>query len=595
MYNEDGTYNLRIPENANTNPRATAAHDDQSEKQIRGMSVGNVEWKPLRGLTLATNNSAEFAIGEGRRYWSPEADYAETATLQVSNTKYIQLTTSNTVSYDTYLMDVHSIRVMAGQEATNHMFNSYYIYSPNVDPAIPYPNTASSDEDEGSYNDLKWTMLSFFGNLEYNYDSKYYLKASIRTDGSSKFGANNRWGNFYSVGASWNMHEENFLRSISAINTLKIRASFGVNGNDNFGSYDQQGIYAHWGVYSSTQYNGIVGMAPSQPENPDLTWEVNTAYNGGIDFAFFDRLSGSFEYYYRVTTDMLLNTNISRTSGFSTLRRNVGSLSNTGWEGLINYDVFRGGEVEWSLGANIAHNKSKILDLGDEEEFINTDNNRILHRVGESLYQYYLYDYAGVNPVNGDALWYTEGEDGERGALTNIYADARRYLAGSPEPKFLGGINSDVKWNGISLSLALEYKLGGKVLIEENRYLVSDGYNWGTNQANTGLDYWKEPGDIVRNPKPIADNTTNSNGFRSTRWMFDGDYLRIKNITLSYSLPKNIVSKINLEDLRIYGSAVNAFTFHDVDFWDPERGVDGSGFGIYPQTKSFVIGLDIKF
>lgn len=588
LMNEDGTYNLKIPENANTNPRATAEYDDQWEKQIRGMTSANIEWKPIKNLTLSTNNSADFNLGEGRRYWSPEADFSGDATVQSSSTKYYQITTSNTASYNTYLLDVHSIRVLAGQEATDYRYNSYYIYAPEVDPAIPFPNTSSSDNDEGGYADLRWTMLSFFGNFEYNYDSKYYLKASLRTDGSSKFGTNNRWGTFYSIGTSWNAHEESFLQSVSAINTMKLRASYGVNGNDNIGTYE------HWGVYASSQYNGVVGMAPAQPANPDLTWEVNSAYNVGLDFGFIDRLSGSIEYYHRVTTDMLLNTNISRTSGFSTLRRNVGSLSNTGIEALINYDILQG-DVEWVVGANFAHNKSKILDLGDEEEFINADNSRLLHRVGEQLYMFYLYDYAGVNPVNGEALWYTAGNDNERGPLTNIYADARRFLAGSPEPKFIGGINSDLKWKGLTFSMALEYKLGGKVLIEENRYLISDGYNWGSNQANTGLDYWKKPGDITRNPKPIADNTTQSNGFRNTRWMYDGDYLRLKNITISYSLPKKLVNKAKIDDLRLYGSAVNAYTFHDVDFWDPERGTEGTGFGIYPQTKSFVVGLEIKF
>jgi TonB-linked SusC/RagA family outer membrane protein len=544
----------------------------------------------MKGLAIMSNNSADFADGEGRRYWSDKADFGGTTTLQVSNSKYSQLTTSNTVSYNTYLMDVHSIRVLVGQEATDYNYNSYYISSPNVDPAIPFPNTASSDEDDADFLVERWTMLSFFGNLEYNYNSKYYLKASIRRDGSSVFGENNRWGDYYSVGASWNAHEESFIQSVDAINTLKLRASYGVNGNNNIGTYE------HWGVYSSTQYNGVVGMAPEQPANPDLTWEVNTASNIGLDFGLFDRVSGSFEYYYRITTDMLLNTNISRTSGFSTLRKNIGSLSNTGWEALINYDVTTGGEFEWTIGANIAHNKSEILDLGAEEEFINADNSRLLHRVGESLYQFYLYDYAGVNPVNGEALWYTaEGEDNERGPITNLYSDARRYLAGSPEPDFIGGINTDLSWKGISLSIALEYKLGAEVLIEENRYVNGDGYMWGINQSTTALDYWKKPGDITRNPKPIASNTTSSNGYRSSRWMYNGDYLRLKNITLSYSLPKKLVNKMKMENLRIYGSAINAYTFHDVDFWDPERGVQGTGFGIYPQTKSFVVGLDIKF
>jgi TonB-linked SusC/RagA family outer membrane protein len=577
--NEDGTWNLDIPENANTNPRATAEYDDQWEIQNRLQGTFFLEYEPIPGLKLKTNNAAEYTDGEGRRYWSPEADFSGNATLQVSRTKYAQYTSSNTVSYNKYINN-HDISVLGGAEIISNGNNSYYIYSPAVDPAIPFPNTGVSDSDQGDYGETKYNLASFFAIVDYNWSAKYYFRASFRTDGSSRFGENNRWGNFYSFGASWNLHNEAFMEGVGSINLLKVRASYGVNGNDRIGNFE------HWGIYGPTQYNGLGGMAPSQPANPDLTWETNTTYNIGVDFGIMKRFSGSIEYYYRRTSDMLLDVPLSRTSGFTTLRQNIGILDNQGLEALLNVDILDG-PVLWDFGINVAANRSEIVDLGTEEQII---DGRIIYKVGEQLYSYYLYQYAGVNPVNGMALW--KNDDGE---LSENFSDATRAILGSPEPDFIGGFNTNVSWEGITLSASFEFKIGNQVLIEENRYSNGDGYLWGNNHAYTNLDYWKEPGDVTRNPKPIAANTTNSNTFNNPRWMYDGDYLRVKNLTLSYTLPAEWTRKAKIENLRIYGSAVNLWTFHDVDFFDPERGITGLGFGIYPVSKSFVIGLDLTF
>ena len=579
IYNEDGTYNLDIPEWGNTNTRAVQEHDDQFEKQNRFQGSLYVEWEPVTGLKLKTNNAAEVTDGEGRRYWSAEADPQGIGTLQVSNSYYQQLTSSNTISYGKYVND-HTFNILGGFEAISNSYNSYYIYSPDVDPAIPFPNTGTSETDQGDYDENRYTMASFFGIVDYNYASKYYVRASIRTDGSSRFGENNRWGTFYSLGASWNLHNEAFLENVNAVDALKLRVSYGVNGNDRIGNYE------HWGIYGPRAYNARGGMAPDQPANPDLTWETNTSYNIGIDFGFWKRFSGTVEFYNRVTSDMLLDIPLSRTTGFTSLRQNIGEMKNSGLEVLLDFTILEG-SVFWSVGVNMAANKSEILNLGDQEEIIDS---RLIHRVGESLYNYYLYNYAGVNPVNGEALWYNA--DGE---ITNLYSQANKIIAGSPEAKLLGGFNTQVSWKGLDLNVNFEYKLGNQVLVEELHYAASDGYWFNKNQSNIVMDYWKKPGDITKTPKPIAGNTTNSNGYYNPRWMYDGDYLRIKNITLSYTLPSRWMDNAKISQLRIYGSAVNAFTWHSVDFWDPERGVEGSGFGIYPMTKSFVIGLDLTF
>jgi TonB-dependent starch-binding outer membrane protein SusC len=583
LYDDQGEYNLNIPVNGNTNPRANADYDDQWEKQNRLMGTLFMEIRPLKGLTFKTNNSYELTDGEGRRYWSAKADYRGNTTLQTSNTKFTQLTTSNTLAYATHFSSKHSLDFLIGQEAQRNDYNSYYLLSQNVDPDIPFPNTATSGDDDGDYEESTRTILSFFGIANYQLSNKYFLKLHLRTDGSSRFGKDTKWGTFYSAGASWVITNEDFMHSIPIIDLLKLRASYGINGNDAIP------VYAQWGVYGSREYNGVAGLAPDQLPNPDLSWELNKTYNIGLDFGLLQRVTGTFEYYHRKTTDMLLASPLSRTTGFSILQDNVGEVENKGYEALVNVNILSG-EFKWDAGVNISHNKSKILSLANgQTQFINAGNSNILHKVGESMYMFYLFDYAGVNPVNGEALWYDED-----GKITNDYKSARRILAGSPEPKFTGGISSSLAWKGISLDVTFEFRTGNKVLIDENYYLNSDGYLWGANQAITGLDYWKKPGDITRNPKPLADNSTFSNGFGSTRWMQNGDFMRIKNLTLAYVLPEKLVSRMRIEQIRIYTSAINLYTFHNVDFWDPERGQSGTGYGIYPQTKKIMFGIELS-
>jgi len=434
------------------------------------------------------------------------------------------------------------------------------------------------------YSTNRRTMLSFFGILDYNYDSRYYLQASIREDGSSLFGEENRWGTFYSVGASWNIHNEKFMSGVDAVDLLKIRLSYGLNGNNNISPYRQ------YGLYTTVAYNGVSGMYPSTPANPTLSWEKNRSYNVGLDFRFFKRLYGSIDVYSRTTEDMLLNKSLSRTSGFGSALMNIGKMENKGFEFQIDYDVIAKKDLNWTVGFNISHNKTKILDLGDDEMLNYSEDSRLKHIVGNSLLTFYLLDYYGVNPINGEALFVAED-----GSLTNDYNKARYVEAGSPEPTYTGGVSTSISWKGITLSAVGEFKGGNKIMIVENRYLHSDGNQMSMNQSSTELNYWKKMGDTGVNPKPIAGNSTNSYSFSTDRFVENGDYFRIKDITLSYELPRNIISKAKLSSCKIYTSGLNVYTFHNVDFWDPERGIDGMGYGIYPMTKSFVVGLDLSF
>lgn len=585
-YDEQGNHNTDIPENSDTNPRATADYDDQSEKTYNIQGSMYLEWKPLKQLTFRTNNGVEMKFKEGRRYWSLEASNYSSGypVLQTTNTTYRTLTTSNTATWQDVYNDVHSVRLLVGQEATHDYSYYYYGSSDGLNPEIPYHSSGSNYEI--GYSNGTVGLMSFLGILDYNYDSRYYLQLSGRYDGSSKFGKENQWGFFYALGASWNLHNEAFMESYrDVLNRLKVRASYGINGNDGIGNYRQ------YGVYASSYYNGVQGLIPSTPANPELSWEKNKSLNVGVDFGLFNRVNGSVDFYTRKTTDMLLSKTQSSTSGFNSVLSNIGSMRNTGIEFQMDVIAYESKDFRWDVGVNLSHNKTEILELAGEEFLSYSNDGRLRHVVGKSMYTFYLKDYYGVNPVNGEALWVTED-----GSLTNNYSDARWHYCGSPEPKLTGGINTTVTWKNFSLSAVGEFKVGNKVYIgAEYSYLNSDGTQMSMNQMKSALNYWKNPGDTGVNPKPVAGNTSSSNSMSSDRWLEKGDYFRIKDVTLSYSLPKSLIKKAGMSNVRVYGSAQNLYTFHDVNFWDPERGVDGLGYGIYPITKTFVLGLDVTF
>ena len=582
--NDEGLYVTNVNYNGGENARASATYDDKWDQTWHINGTVNLRWTPIKHLDLETKNSMETFFVNSRHYYSPMAHRAAYADqLDEGSRQILQLTTSNTATYANIFGGYHSVRAVVGQEAMRNTGKTHEMYTDAADANMPYfLSSLDQSHTEIQYGETNETMLSFFGIADYNYDNRYFAQATVRADGSSLFGADNKWGTFWSVSASWNATNEKFLKNVKNVDLLKLRLSYGVNGNNGISAYQA------YGLYSAAIYNGISGYLPSQLENRRLSWERNKTWNVGIDFGFFkNRLNGSIDVYSRKTVDLLLTKQIPQTTGFSSIFTNVGSMKNDGVELLLNYDIISKPDLLWTIGGNIAHNKTTILDLGGDE-FIGTSTRQV---VGMGMYTYYLYDYYGVNPSNGEPLWVTED-----GSLTNQYAKARRYYAGSPEPKWVGGFNTSFQWKGLSLSAFFEFKAGHKVLLwNENHYLHSDGAQMDMNQFASATNYWKKPGDTGCDPKPIAGNTSGSSDWYNDRWLQDASYLRIKDITLSYTLPQNLTKKIFINNLRIYVSGLNLYCFNGVDYWDPEQGVSGITGGAYPLTKSFVGGIEITF
>lgn len=591
MYNEDGSLNTNISENSSTNPRANAEYNIYNDKEYRIQASTYLEWKPVDWLTFKTTDGVEYLGEYSRQYWDPVAHQGTSAAFNYWSMD-IRYTTSNTITFADNFGD-HSVRVLAGQEAMTDKYELLGLYSPNVDPAIPYPTTSTPEEDQSDYSFSDESMLSFFGVADYNFASKYYLQASIRSDGSSLFGSKTKWGTFWSVGGSWVATNEDFMASTRDwLSQLKIRASYGVNGNNNIAAYRA------YGVYAARTINGSVGYLPSRPENPNLSWEKNRTWDVGVDFGFFDnRISGNIDYYSRITDDMLLGKEVPYTTGFGSNFMNIGSISNKGLEFMVDADVIRQGDFLWTLGGNVAFNRSKVLDLGDSE-FLETfdsratdDNSGTPVRIvkGMSLYNFYLRDWYGVNPSTGDGLWWTED-----GKLTSDRTLARYVYCGSPEPKATGGLNTSFSWKGLSLSAFVEFVLGNKVVYTNN--YIDDGYDMKGNTTTAALNYWKKPGDTGCSPKPVAQNPGSYHVGYSTRFLQDGSYARIKDVTLSYTLPTTFTDRIKMNGIKVYVSALSPYTFHGVTAMDPELGGFGYTMGAaHSMVKSFIGGVEVSF
>ena len=582
--NDEGLYVFNVNVNGGDNPRASAEYDDKWDKIWHINAIANLRWSPIKNLDIETRNSIETFFVNSRYFFSPMAhEEAYALQLEEQHKEVIQLTTSNTATYANVFGGYHNVHAVIGQEATTYGSKTHLMYAEKVDAAMPYLiSSVDQSTTEINYGETNESMLSFFGIADYNYDNRYFAQANIRADGSSLFGADNKWGTFWSVSASWNATNEEFLKNVNWLDLLKVRLSYGVNGNNGISAYQA------YGLYGSSIYNGISGYLPSQIENRRLSWERNKTWNFGIDFGFLkNRLTGSIDVYNRKTVDLLLTKQVPQTSGFSTIFSNVGSMKNEGVELQLNYDIIANKDMLWSVGGNVAYNKTTILDLGGDE-FLGTNTRQV---VGKSMYTYYLYDYYGVNPSNGDPLWVAED-----GSLTNKFNNARRYYAGSPEPKFVGGFNTAFQWKGLALSAFFEFKAGQQIMNwNEYYYMSSDGMSMDMNQMASALNYWKKPGDTGVHPKPIAGNTSSSNDRYNDRWLQDASFLRVKDVTLSYTLPQQWTKKIHVNNLKVYVSGLNLYCFNDVNFWDPEQGTTGVTVGAYPLTKSIVGGIELTF
>ncbi|HET6767432.1 MAG TPA: TonB-dependent receptor [Chitinophagaceae bacterium] len=588
LYDPDGNYQDDFLQ-GQPNPLRELLENFGNTDQMKGVGSVFIEWKIpwVKGLRARTLWGGDITEDEALGYLDRTTNSGGQSTgargqLSRAYARTFRYTGTTSVTYQRNV-GAHDINVSAFNEiikskSENFGFTGFGLVGPfkneaGITPGTPtngfIPTVAGGATENG--------LLSWFADGTYGYNKKYYLSAGFRRDGSSRFGADNKHANFYNVGASWIVSEEEIFKDRTKwLNELKLRASYGTVGN-------QLGIgnFASLELLNATVYNGVGGLVLAQLPYPQLKWETKEMFNVGIDFRVLEnRLSGTVEYYNNKTVDLFLDKQLSRTSGFASITANLGKLQNQGIEAALSADIIRGRNLNWTVYANYTYNKNKILDQAGQDENI---NGLFINKVGEKANSLYLVGYAGVDPDNGDALYYTK--DGK--TTTNIYDPGDAVVVGTVDPPQFGGFGTNLNWKGIQLDALFTYTLGG-VIYNNDRYNVEFPGYWFSRVATSLLREWQQPGDITNIPSPFND----FHG-ETTRFLEKTDHLRLRNVTLSYSLPKSVLQRVNISSLKVFAQGQNLKVWHNFQGWDPEITTGILGGAQYPQLKTITFGLSL--
>tara|TARA_R110002020_G_scaffold37072_5_gene111809 strand:- start:24479 stop:27508 length:3030 start_codon:yes stop_codon:yes gene_type:complete len=505
-------------------------------------------------------------------------------------------TYSNYATFDQTFAEKHTLNFVAGMEYIKYNRRITSVTSQQFPSDDLNTVSGGAEVTAGTGVNLKSSFLSYFARATYDYMGKYLLKASIRRDGSSRFGENQRFGTFPAFSAGWILSEENFLNSSNTLSFLKLRGSWGKLGNADIG-----GDYPSLFLFSGVSYNERPGLAPTQPGNSDLTWEQSTQTDFGLEFGLLDnRISGELDYYVKDTEDLLFSVPLVPSSGAPTINQNIGTLQGKGIEFVLNTRNIETEDFSWTTNFNISHNTNELKSLPNDNADIISGQN--INRVGESVASFYLREYAGVDPDNGDALYYlnTENSDGSLNRDTTTDPnEAQRIVAGNPFPELTAGLTNTVLVAGFDFSFTFQGEWGASIFNDGGRFqsVNADYYD---NQSRDQLNRWQQPGDITNVPQA---RLFQGNGTaQSTRFLAEADFIRLRNITLGYSLPDIVTEKMGLSKLRVYLTGINLLTITDYPFEDPEarsdvNGQNNPGYTFYsaPPAKTLTLGMNINF
>jgi TonB-linked SusC/RagA family outer membrane protein len=575
------------------NPIQAAENSELSNKSFGFDYDINLSIKILQWLTFTTSNRLSAYSSMDQTYYSKTADnlsYFGTGYVSSqSNLNYGGITT-NLLKFNFDKAD-HSFSGLIGFEAQGG--NDDYIFGSGmgIPEGLRVPSVAS-----GQYmiegTPTRSVMQSIISQVNYNYLGKYFLSASYRIDQSSQFAPNKRTAMFPSVSAAWLVSNEDFIKNIPAVTSLKLKASWGKTGMKDIGPYRYMEMFSF-----SSQYDGQPAAVPTQMANPDLTWEQTDQLNAGFELGLFKRIEIEVDFYRNMTKDLLVERALPPSGGFRTQWQNIGKDMNSGVELSLGAAIIKSGDFNWSVDFSGSYNRNELSGFGGDT--ILTSNyygvTQIYHD-GSPLYSWYAKEYYGIDPADGTMIWV--GEDGE---TTHEYQDARYIEYGTPMPRFQGGFSTELRYKAFSLRGNFSYLSGNKIFNYFRRYVDHDLQETQFNVMMPRDDYklWQKPGDIAT--KPLPQNARNSFD-PSTRFIDDGSFLKVRNITLAYEFPQQVISKIKLSGMTVALAMDNVYTF--TNFWgqDPEVSVD-PGYGNlpgyaefkYPNNRQFVINLNIRF
>ncbi len=603
-YNADGTYNIDVAVfGSKSNPLYVSKYNKNKMNQFKGLGSLSAEYKIADNLSFTSRLGTDYNNLEEDTYYNPKhgaGTFYDSGFSSRGYTRYFNWTWTNMVDYHLDLKRdqtwVGNIKVgYEAQKSQNYTSTAATTGLP-LNPAVTVPSNGTKPyEASGANSD--YTVASLLSLADFSYKGKYVLSGSFRRDGSSRFSEKNRYGNFWSVGASWNAQDETFIKSLGFINLLKVRTSYGLTGNANIDDYGWRQLYSYGASsdyavsYYNFNYDGEVGSGPTSVGNPYLTWETNKQLDLGLDVGLFNnRLSFTFDYYNRAATKLLLSQPTSATTGSGAFLNNIGSMRNRGVEFTLSGTPVQTEDFKWTAGFNISHNINKITALVDGKDM---KGSSVIRRVGLDFQTFYLRQWAGVDPANGKPLWYTDETMSQTTSNYNLAKLVPNYTA---TPKVFGSFTSSFSYKGLSLDGLLYYNFGNHVMDLWSRYTQSDGDNSSFNHFASQMNAWQKPGDVTDNPIYIFNNTNNSSR-ASSRFLYKGDYIRLRELTLSYAFRKAFLSKAKIDGLSIYVRGTNLATWvRDKKLpYDPEAGLTGQSNYNIPMPKVFTLGANLKF
>jgi TonB-linked SusC/RagA family outer membrane protein len=575
--------------------------DKYNNKQDNLIFRANTQLNLLPGLKIKSSINADYTNTNSFNYSNPVygGSVSTNGSVSKASNRTVAYTYNNFADY-TIQFGKNRINVLAGQETYILNYSDLSGSKSNFGfLGVEQPAAASLITDFNGTAD-NYKLASYLSKAEYEYDGKYFLSGSFRRDGSSRFSPSARWGNFWSVGASWNLTSEDFLKNSSWLNFLKLRTSYGAQGNDNLGSYYQyQALYS---IYNSLNNAGLVSATLP---TPGLKWETNLNFNVGVDYAILNnRISGSVEYYIRRSKDLLFQLPLAPSQGFSSINSNTGSLRNNGYDISLQIVPVVSSNFKWTLGINAGHYSNVITSLPVPSIIV--PNTSVIGptkklQVGKSVNEFFIREWAGVDKTTGLPLWYKNvtGKDAQGNTVvtgrttTSVYANADQYYEGSSLPKLSGGISNTFHYKQFDLSFLLAYSLGGKILDYDQVMLESNGNTPGRPFSTDILNHWTPENPNTNVPRLTTDATTWNSA--STRFLYSATYARLKNLNFSYTLPVAFQQKLHLQNTRVFVRGENLLTFYGHKGMDPEQAIDGVTFYRYPSQKTISLGLDVSF
>ena len=588
IYDSEGNYN-------NINMYNPVALMDEDTGELNENKMQTINLNPYLQVDFGLGIYAKTTLGVNLtdlrqyQYWSalynPQAmDYNGLG--QQYNSRNTVVTWNNVVGWNHKFADKHDVSVMLGQEMQKKSyFYEYYAKSdfPFADSGMRDLTTAGTEQGSEYYK-KEARLASYFMDAHYSYADKYYLSGSYRRDGSSVFGSNTRWGNFWSVGGKWRISGEDFLNGNNVITNATLRASYGTVGNQDIDWYAARGFYG-----AGYNYNQMPGMIPVSISNQELTWEVSKKFDIGFDFSLWHRLHFTFDFYNEITSDALFQVPLSMTTGMTETYKNIGKIRNHGIEFSVNANILQTKDWTWSAYANLTWNENEVVKLSADEPIEYTFQ---IIEEGRPYTQFKMKEYAGVDRETGKPLWYLNETGNE--TTSDYNAAAKRYV-GDADPNVLGGFGTNLRWKDIDFGLSFNYRLGGKVY-DSGAAFTGFGMAFRTPLEDVALNSWTEENKDAKYPQYIYKDPYNATS-TSSRFLYSGDYLRISNLTLGYTLPKKWTTKILIQRLRAYISVDNLYTFTASDFvgYNPETSANGVIAWQYPATRTFIGGIQLTF